>query len=205
MIDGVINGRRDLAPRRSSASRSRDGRMTPSPGHIVVLGLMGGGKTTIGRALAAELGRPFRDSDVDLLARTGRSARDIAAGDGVEALHALELEHLLDALRAPTPSVVAAAASVIDGSGARAALAAPDVRVVWLRIDPATAARRSAGAVHRPEHEALAVQAARRDPWFGAAADIVVDVATEDAAAAVERLLDWARAAVATPLDRPTR
>ena len=78
----------------------------------------------IGRALAEGLGRPFRDSDADLLARTGRSARDLAAADGVEALHAIELQHLIDALADPTPAVIGAAASVIDTPVGRTALAA---------------------------------------------------------------------------------
>ena len=74
--------------------------------HVVLIGLMGSGKTTVGRALADVLGRPFRDSDTDLLERTGHSARDLAARDGVEALHVLELEHLLDAVRGSTPAVI---------------------------------------------------------------------------------------------------
>lgn len=161
--------------------------------HIVVVGLMGSGKTTVGQALAARLGRPFRDSDADLRARTGRSARDIAARDGVDALHALELAHLLDALVSDTPAVISAAASIIDTPAGRAALAAGDVRVAWLRIDPTIAARRMTGASHRPAHEPPAQQARRRDPWFQAAADIVVDADGEDAGAIAERLVTWAR------------
>jgi dephospho-CoA kinase len=63
--------------------------MHNGPTHLVMVGLMGSGKTTVGMALARRLGLPHRDSDVDLLARTGRSARAIAAADGVEALLAV--------------------------------------------------------------------------------------------------------------------
>jgi shikimate kinase len=178
--------------------------VTDAPGPIVVVGLMGSGKTTIGRTLAERLGRPFRDSDGDLLARTGRSARDIAAADGVDALHALELEHLLTALSEPEPAVIAAAASVIDEPAGRAALAAPGVRVVWLRVDPDTAEGRTSGPDHRPEHEALAAQAARRDPWFAAVADVVEDVAVADAASIVARLQAWATRAGAPSSSAPS-
>lgn len=158
---------------------------------MVVLGLMGSGKTTVGQGLSAALGRPLHDSDADLLARTGRSARDIAAGEGMDALHAMELAHLLEALAAPEPAVIAAAAAVIDAPAGRAALAAPGVRVVWLRIDPATAVRRGRGGSHRPDHDLIA-QAARRDPWFADVADIVLDVTTDDAASVIARLVAWA-------------
>jgi len=50
--------------------------------HLVLVGLMASGKTTVGQTLAARLGRPFVDNDVVLERRTGRSAREIAAADG---------------------------------------------------------------------------------------------------------------------------
>lgn len=162
-----------------------------SPAHIVVVGLMASGKTTVGQALADALDRPLRDSDADLLAQTGRSARDIAAQDGMDALHAMELAHLLDALDAPEPAVIIAAASVIDEPAGRAALASPGVRVAWLRIDPATAVRRMRAGSHRPDHD-LVAQAARRDPWFAAVADVTADATTEDAGAIAADILAWA-------------
>jgi shikimate kinase len=160
------------------------------PSHLVIVGLMGSGKTTIGAAVAARLGRPHRDSDADLEARTGRSARDIAASDGVEALHAMELELLLEALAGAQASVVSAAASVIDVPGGRDALARPDIDVAWLRITATAAAARSGDGAHRPWHEDLAVQAQRRDPLFAALADITLD-ASDHEAAIVERLVSW--------------
>jgi shikimate kinase len=156
----------------------------------VIVGLMGSGKTTIGSAAAARLGRPHRDSDTDLEARTGRSARDIAATDGVDVLHDLELELLLEALRAATPSVISPAASVIDKPAGRAALARPDIDVAWLRVDVATAVARSSEGQHRPWHEDLADQAARRDPLFAAVAGITVDAAA-DPSTIVEQLVAW--------------
>jgi shikimate kinase len=144
-------------------------------GHVVIVGLMGSGKTTVGAALAAALGRPHRDSDADLLAATGRTARELADDVGIVALHDLELRHLLDALGEPDPVVISAAASTIDEPAGRAALDDPGITVVWLRVDPAAAAARQAADDHRPLPEALEVQARRRDPLFTALADVVVD------------------------------
>ncbi|CAN5853696.1 hypothetical protein BH24ACT3_BH24ACT3_16440 [soil metagenome] len=44
--------------------------------------MMGTGKSTVGRAVAARLGRPFVDSDAQVEARTGRTVRDIFETDG---------------------------------------------------------------------------------------------------------------------------
>jgi shikimate kinase len=144
-------------------------------GHIVIVGLMGSGKTTVGAAVAAALGRPHRDSDADLLAATGRTARELALDIGIVPLHDLELQHLLDALAEPEPVVVSAAASTIDEPAGREALADPAVTVVWLRIHPDAAAARQAPDDHRPQPEALEVQARRRDPRFAELADLAVD------------------------------
>ena len=144
-------------------------------GHIVIVGLMGSGKTTVGAAVAAALGRPHRDSDADLLAATGRTARELAVDIGIVPLHGLELQHLVDALAEPDPVVVSAAASTIDEPAGRAALADPAVTVVWLQVHPEAAVARHAPDDHRPLPEALEIQAQRRDPLFAELADLAVD------------------------------
>ncbi len=149
--------------------------------HVVLLGLMGAGKTTVGRELSARLGWPVRDSDADILAATGRTARQIDEQSGTVELHRLEARHLIDATAAPEPSVICAAASAIDDGAARTALGVAGVAVVWLRADPATLARRAGGSDHRrtlgaDSARALAEQAAARYPRFLALEPFVVDV-----------------------------
>ena len=160
------------------------------PRHVVVLGLMGSGKTTVGARLARALGWPHRDSDADLTAATGLSARELAAQDGILALHALELRHLLDALAVDEPSVISAAASTIDEPEGRAALAHPSVYVVFLRIDPTVALQRVSKGRHRPSPEDLRVQAARRDPMFREVADQEVDTGATRPGAIVRAVVD---------------
>ena len=163
--------------------------------HVVLVGLMGSGKTTVATLLARRLGWTIRDSDADLLAATGRSAREFAAADGIDRLHAWEIDHLLEALDGPDPTIIAAAASVIDAAGVRPRLEDPSILVAWLKIDAALATPRLARATHRPTPEALADQAKRRDVLFAAVADVVVDVGSASADAAAEAVMlvveDW--------------
>jgi shikimate kinase len=166
------------------------------PRHIVVVGLMGAGKSEVGRRLAAQLGRPWRDSDRDLEARTGLTVRELRERDGVDAMHALEAKHLQDALADPEPSVISAAASTVEVPECRAALEAPGVRAVWLRATPGVLARRFASRdKHRPEFgdsplEFLTEQAVRRDPLFASLDPVVVDVDTIRPREAVARALE---------------
>lgn len=112
--------------------------------------MMGSGKTTAGRRVAAALGRPFVDSDDQVEARTGRTVREIFETEGEPAYRVLEREALVAALEAEEPSVVAAAGGVVLDPQNRVALARA-ATVVWLRADPAVLAGRvSGGRDHRP-------------------------------------------------------
>jgi shikimate kinase len=64
----------------------------------VIIGPPGSGKSTVGPLLAQALGVAFRDSDDDIVARTGRSIADIFAEDGEPAFRALEAEAVAPAL-----------------------------------------------------------------------------------------------------------
>jgi shikimate kinase len=154
---------------------------TDSPRHIVVMGLMGSGKTSVGTRLAAASGRPFRDSDADLEAAHGLTARELAERDGIVALHALEHDHLLAALAEPDPNVIGAAASTIDAADCRAALQRPDVLTIWVTGSPAILAARQNLGDHRPEFgsDLVAViqdQFDRRRDLFTSVADETIDV-----------------------------
>ena len=168
--------------------------MRPGTRHLVLVGLMGVGKTTVGRRLADELGWTWRDSDLDITAATGRTVRELRDEEGVDAMHAREAEQLLAALADPGPNVVSAAASVADVDACLLALLRPDVATVWLRADPAILATRFDSDVHRPAYgdrpaDFLAEQAARRDPTFEALGGLVIDVDGLDPDRIVRRIL----------------
>jgi shikimate kinase len=150
----------------------------------VVVGSMAAGKSTIGRALAARLGRPFRDRDDELEATRGITGRALADREGIDTLHRWEAEHLLAAVAGTQPAVVAAAASVVDDASCLAALREPFV--VWLRAPAAVLARRMAGGAGPDDHRrrlgdaaAVAELEARRADRFGAVADLTIDTVSD--------------------------
>ncbi len=151
-------------------------------GHIVLIGLSGGGKSTVGRLLAATLGLPFYDTDALLAARAGLPVPALLRADEAH-FRALEEEALADALAAPA-GVVATGGGVVLSQRNRAALSScPACRVVWLRAPVAVlAARLSAGkGEDRPllagddPAARLAALAAQRDGLYRACADLIVD------------------------------
>ena len=102
--------------------------------HIVVVGLMGAGKTSIGKRVAKRLGLEFVDSDDELERRTGHTARELLAVHGTSGLHAQEADVVRDALRAEEPTVIGAPASIVLDPAMRDELRRQ--YVVWLRADP---------------------------------------------------------------------
>jgi shikimate kinase len=163
--------------------------MTRSDDHVVLIGMMGAGKSTIGRRLAGRLDWAFWDNDEALRAATGQTAAEVQQAHGQPELHRLENELLREALARRTPAVLAAAGSVVlepelvDG-----------VLTVWLRISEAREAANLArsGQHHRPlpadPDSLLRQMAAQREPLYARVADITVDVAA-DANATFDRVL----------------
>jgi shikimate kinase len=162
---------------------------------IAVVGLMGAGKTTIGRLLAAALGWPLDDSDSSIEARHDRTVRQLRDELGTGRMHELEARHLLDALAATRPRIITPAAFTIEVGPCRDALRAPGVATVWLRADPATLAARFAAGAHRPSYGDdpavfLAAQAARRGPLFATVHPVIVDVDGIQPRDILERVLE---------------
>jgi shikimate kinase len=113
-------------------SPTSSGNSTEAPAkHVVIVGMMGSGKTTLGLALAEHFALPYFDSDQALLEKMGVTGRDLANRQGVDYLHACEAEILLHQLSRTTPSVISAAASTIDDATCRDHLAKGH-RVCWL-------------------------------------------------------------------------
>jgi shikimate kinase len=168
-------------------------------GHkVVLMGLMGSGKTTVGHGLATRLGWPFHDSDDDLARVTGVTARQLVARDGAVVLHAIEAAVLLWRLRQPGDSVIAAAASTVERASCRGALGGPNAMACWLRVGPATLAGRFEAGVHRPRYgpdrlRSMVDQAARREALLRSFRPLILDAETQPATAVVATLADAVR------------
>ena len=161
--------------------------------HVAILGLMGVGKSSVGAELVRRLGWPFVDNDAALAARTGGTPRDVEREVGAERLHDLEAQQLLEALAAPGPTVISAAASTIEDDRCRRALSSPDVFVVWLRAPTALLAARARRGDHRPELgsdlDALnRRQIDVRERHFRSAADLVIDASVSSPARQAARI-----------------
>ena len=102
--------------------------------NIVLIGMMGSGKTTVGRLLARRLCRPFVDTDALIEEREGRSIPDIFQRDGEEAFRALELEFARE-LSGQSGLVIACGGGLPTRDGAIAALKETGL-VFWLDRDP---------------------------------------------------------------------
>ena len=146
---------------------------------VVLLGMMGSGKTTVGRLLGIRLGIPYLDNDEAVRAMTGREPAEIRDTDGEAALHRLESAALGWALGGAPPMIVGAAGGIAEDPRA-SQLLGRDTTVVWLRATPETLQARIGGGegrrVEATDLDWITRRATRRAPAYGALADLVIDV-----------------------------
>jgi shikimate kinase len=149
--------------------------------HLVLVGMMGAGKSTVAQVLADRLGRRVLDTDHVIEERVGRTVRELFAHGGEAAFRALEAEVLRDVLSDPEPAVIAAAGGVVLSPANRMLIKESGARVVWLCADPATLVGRATSGGHRPllddDAEGTLQRMLRdREPLYREVADAVVPV-----------------------------
>jgi shikimate kinase len=146
---------------------------------IFLMGLMGSGKTTIGRRLAARTGWPYVDNDALVQDVAGRTAPEIEDQGGVAALHEAELAAFEHALTIAPPVIIGVAGFVVMDAELRARMRAAGT-VVWLRARPETLRTRiGAGRGRRDDATSLdwiRTVVEERGPVFDEAADVAIDV-----------------------------
>jgi shikimate kinase/3-dehydroquinate synthase len=115
---------------------------------IVLVGLMGAGKTAIGKRLAARLNLPFYDSDQEIERAAGMSVAEIFARHGEPHFRAGE-KRVIERLLAGPPMVLATGGGAFMDAGTRQTIAAAAVSV-WLHSPVHVLVNRVRGRTHRP-------------------------------------------------------
>jgi shikimate kinase len=157
--------------------------------HLVLIGMMGVGKSSVGRRVALRLGRQFLDTDKLVEDDAGCTVAEIFAADGEAAFRALEAAAVRRALEAEPHAVIAFGGGAVVDPATRG-LARQLALVVWLQAPARELARRVSASMRRsggtarplltqgrsPE-EVLDELARQREDAYKASAHVLVDTA----------------------------
>ena len=160
---------------------------------IVLVGLMGAGKTSIGRRLAARLGMPFRDADAEIELAAGCTVPELFSRYGERAFRDGE-RRVIRRLLGADPLVLAFGGGAYMDPDTRAATRAEAV-TIWLRCPLPTLVRRVSGREHRPllhggdAAEILQRLVDQRYPIY-AEADVIVDCGDESPDTTTSQVMD---------------
>ena len=160
---------------------------------VVLVGLMGAGKTSVGRRLALRLGMPFRDADAEIEQAAGCTVAEFFERHG-EAEFRLGERRVIQRLMAGPPCVLATGGGAFMDPATRA-LIRDGALSVWLRCSLQTLVRRTSTRTHRPllrtgdPAQILAGLMAARHPIY-AEADVIVDCADDSPDVTTARVLD---------------
>lgn len=160
---------------------------------IVLVGLMGAGKSVIGRRLAAVLGVPFVDADSAIEEAAGCTIAEIFARLGEPAFREGEARVISRLLEGP-PCVIATGGGAYMNDESRSLINSSGV-CIWLKADLDLLVRRTAGRSHRPllnqgdPRQILGDLMTRRYPVY-AEAHVVVQVSDESPDNTCRRVLN---------------
>ena len=159
---------------------------------IALVGLMGVGKSSVGRRLAAAIGLPFRDADAEVEAAAGRSVSEIFEALGEAAFRDGERRVISRLLEGP-PHVLATGGGAFMNPETRSLIKARAISV-WLKADLTMLARRIGRKDSRPllagkdPLEVLRAQAEVRYPIY-AEADVTLETKDTAHQATVEQVI----------------
>jgi shikimate kinase len=165
--------------------------------NIFLVGLMGAGKTTVGRQLAAEFGKAFHDTDHEIERRTGVKIALIFEIEGEAGFRARE-KQVIDQLTQLAGVVLATGGGAVLDAGNRSHLAERGV-VVYLHGQPKDLWHRTRHDKSRPllqgtdPLEKLQHLYLQRDPLYREIADLVVDTGRQSTRAMLNLLLPQLR------------
>jgi shikimate kinase len=168
--------------------------------HLVLIGLMGAGKTTVGERCAELLDRAFLDTDELVVAAAGIPFDELWAAEGEQGFRARERVAVVDVVASPEPLVISCGGGTVLDPDNRQSLRERGV-VVWLKASSAALASRLTGEDTRPllaggdRTATLERLSAQREPAYEGAAHLSVDTegrtVDEVAARVVEEFRSW--------------
>lgn len=153
---------------------------------IVLVGMMGAGKSSVGRRLAARLGVPFVDADVEIEKAAGMSISDIFSTRGEAEFRAGEakvIARLLDC----GPQVLATGGGAVMNETTRGLIRDKGVSI-WLKADLDVLQQRTKRRNDRPLADRLKELLPQREPIY-AQADITVNSRDEPHEVVVDEML----------------
>ncbi|HET6265193.1 MAG TPA: shikimate kinase AroL [Usitatibacter sp.] len=160
---------------------------------IFLVGMMGAGKTTLGKALAQRLEREFVDTDRFLVQRTGVSVATIFEIEGEDGFRRREAAVLAELADRPDCVVATGGGAILDPENRR--LMREHGTVVYLRARLDSLWERTRHDTHRPllktedPRATLAELLEARDPLYREAAHLVVDTGFQSATTLVGRVV----------------
>jgi shikimate kinase len=149
---------------------------------VVLVGMMGSGKTRLGRKLAMALDLEFYDTDHVIEEKAGYSINEIFQNDGEAKFRAVERKVIMDLIQYG-PCVIASGGGTVTGEGVMDALKEKTISI-WLNADSSQIIDRLKDAKDRPllksgdPGETLKKLMAARQPYYSQA-DIMLE--TDDA------------------------
>lgn len=162
--------------------------------NIFLVGMMGAGKTTVGKALARRLGRTFVDCDREIVERTGVPIATIFEIEGEEGFRRRESQVLAE-LAGRRGTVVATGGGAVLAEANRRAMRASGT-VIYLRVALDHLHERTRRDTARPllatgdRRATLRDLLDKRDPLYREAADLVVDSGAQSPATLAQRVID---------------
>ena len=167
---------------------------------VLLLGMMGAGKTSVGEALAAKTGWAYRDNDSLVAEISGVPTADLLERDGVDGLRDAESAALRRAETDPGPLVAGVAGGVVERPDDVELLRSTDALVVYLQAPVEVLVERVGDGAGRPFLQPDPETALRRlfdgrEPLYREVADLVVDTTSGSAEDHAEQVLAATRTA----------
>lgn len=177
--------------------------------HLYLTGYRGSGKSSVGRAVARRLQRPWIDLDDEIESQSERSIQDIFASDGEEGFRNLE-QAVLEAVSKRAPAVISLGGGAVLREANRKRIRGTGVSV-WLQVDAdtvlqrlhrdASTSRRRPPLTGLPPRQEIQTLLAKREPLYAEVASYQIDTTGRGVRAITNRVLQ----AIGATLDQPPK